>query len=164
MIDWNEMHLTPGLDEGTDYVIVNFQYWYVSNIRRQLLTEFNGGPEICLQVVPQPQTATNSLGFSYTNNKGPDKSPITITFDDTTNPQGSESKGFMVSKHYPVKSLIHKLCQVFSVTTDITVFCYQNNAGAFEDIDAKDKRTLDEVGISEGTLVASQNSHDKMKA
>lgn len=24
MIDWNEMHLTPGLDEGTDYVIVNF--------------------------------------------------------------------------------------------------------------------------------------------
>ncbi len=104
------------------------------------------------------------MGFEFYANKGPDKDPITITFDDTTNPQAAGSKGVLVSRRYSVKALLHKLCQAFGVTTDISEFSFQDGQGTFHNLDPKDKRPLEDLGIGEGTLIASENSHDKMRA
>ena len=49
------------------------------------------------------------------------------------------------------------------MTHDISVFQFQNEKEEWVDIDVKDKRTLKEVGIGEGTIVASMSSKDKMK-
>ncbi len=84
LIDWTHMSLKEDLKEGEHFYLISFSLW------RQLMTKYNGAPEIYIAITPDTVGEENKLGSPYPKDKGPDLNPVIVKFLDGSTPSNEK--------------------------------------------------------------------------